>query len=450
MRSYFRKTVIARPSSLGWGLISMLVIGLVMVACDYPPNALQNRTDATTNDATTDLLTSSQDAIAGDVEAGEGELEKPAPRVGRTPPLAMMMAGFSIVPFTGPGNGLMGDFNEDGVVDGADLAVWQANYGMSSGVTKAHGDLDFDGDVDGRDMLGLQRYYGATIPAPNPFVIFAPGGQTFAASPTVVWQASANAVSYYLIICADANCATVVRTYEDLAPTATSQVITPPLTSGQYFISLYAEAASATPGTKSKIYVKANNNGLAFTVTPRHQMFATSTLMRITASTAFPPINNLFNGFNGADWQCNRAARNAGLRGMESWNQSDLIFRALLSSPSADAASRVTITAPVVNTFGTRLANNHADLFDGSLLAPVDYDEFGQYILFDPDVWTGSTELGTWSGASCDQWNTSGNGGVSGGLGNAFVANAAWLKVAFPKTCNLTARLYCVGPALLE
>lgn len=45
-----------------------------------------------------------------------------------------------------------GDFNEDSLVDGEDLEIWQSAYGSSDG-----GDADGDHDSDGRDFLIWQR-----------------------------------------------------------------------------------------------------------------------------------------------------------------------------------------------------------------------------------------------------------------------------------------------------
>ncbi len=47
-----------------------------------------------------------------------------------------------------------GDFDNDGDVDGDDLAIWQAGYGLN-----ANGDADGDGDSDGRDFLTWQRQF---------------------------------------------------------------------------------------------------------------------------------------------------------------------------------------------------------------------------------------------------------------------------------------------------
>jgi hypothetical protein len=53
-----------------------------------------------------------------------------------------------------------GDANLDGNVNGVDLAIWQANYGMAGGW--AAGNFNGDAVVDGRDVLLWQRNFGFT------------------------------------------------------------------------------------------------------------------------------------------------------------------------------------------------------------------------------------------------------------------------------------------------
>jgi hypothetical protein len=63
------------------------------------------------------------------------------------------------------------DFNEDGSVDGDDLAAWQAGVGAPGSATHAAGDADNDQDVDGADFLAWQRQVssGSSIAAvPEP------------------------------------------------------------------------------------------------------------------------------------------------------------------------------------------------------------------------------------------------------------------------------------------
>ena len=55
------------------------------------------------------------------------------------------------------------DFNEDGHVDGSDLADWQTGYGTASGAGHANGDADEDGDVDAADFFAWQRGYEAAL-----------------------------------------------------------------------------------------------------------------------------------------------------------------------------------------------------------------------------------------------------------------------------------------------
>jgi hypothetical protein len=50
-----------------------------------------------------------------------------------------------------------GDFNEDGFVDGEDLAIWRAGLGIDSGATHGQGDADGDSAVTAADFLIWQR-----------------------------------------------------------------------------------------------------------------------------------------------------------------------------------------------------------------------------------------------------------------------------------------------------
>jgi hypothetical protein len=70
------------------------------------------------------------------------------------------------------GNGA--NFDGLGVVDGADLAIWKANFG--TGTTQATGDADGDGDVDGRDFLVWQRQVGTTPAAAAASAVPEPAG----------------------------------------------------------------------------------------------------------------------------------------------------------------------------------------------------------------------------------------------------------------------------------
>jgi hypothetical protein len=62
-------------------------------------------------------------------------------------------------------SGVPGDGNGDSRVDGADLPVWEAGFGMKTAATVRDGDFDGDQDVDGADFLVWQQYQGTAPPA---------------------------------------------------------------------------------------------------------------------------------------------------------------------------------------------------------------------------------------------------------------------------------------------
>ena len=73
-----------------------------------------------------------------------------------------------------------GDFDEDGDVDGNDLARWVSGFGVVSGATHLQGDADADQDVDGADFLSWQLSVagdppatsaGAAVPEPATFAL---------------------------------------------------------------------------------------------------------------------------------------------------------------------------------------------------------------------------------------------------------------------------------------
>lgn len=59
---------------------------------------------------------------------------------------------------------LAGDFDENGFVDGEDLADWKAGFGTLTDATHMQGDADSDEDVDGADFLIWQRQVGLGVP----------------------------------------------------------------------------------------------------------------------------------------------------------------------------------------------------------------------------------------------------------------------------------------------
>jgi hypothetical protein len=58
------------------------------------------------------------------------------------------------------------DFNKDGQVNGADLAIWQCSFGIS-----ALGDADGDGDSDGADLLVWQQEFELASASADRFAV---------------------------------------------------------------------------------------------------------------------------------------------------------------------------------------------------------------------------------------------------------------------------------------
>lgn len=56
---------------------------------------------------------------------------------------------------------ITGDFNRDGIVNGADLLLWKTGFGQTSQVINLPGDANFDRIVDGSDFLAWQRNTGS-------------------------------------------------------------------------------------------------------------------------------------------------------------------------------------------------------------------------------------------------------------------------------------------------
>ena len=80
-------------------------------------------------------------------------------------------------------SGADGDFNLDGIVDGADLAIWKEGFGAGSGASFRNGDNNRDGVVDGRDFLAWQRAFSASGAAGEPPSVGVPEPSILAMTP---------------------------------------------------------------------------------------------------------------------------------------------------------------------------------------------------------------------------------------------------------------------------
>jgi len=137
-------------------------------------------------------------------------------------------------------------------------------------------------------------------------------------------------------------------------------------------------------------------------------------------------------GIAGADTKCNVQAAFAGLTGE---------WRAIISDDNTDAMSRVPnprIPFTYVRMDGVKIADSHADLFDGSIDNRININEKGE--VEDGFVWTGSTTAGVRTGENCANWGfVDSTATVGTSASNAW----SWIDAATP-SCSTGARIYCV------
>lgn len=113
--------------------------------------------------------------------------------------------------------------------------------------------------------------------------------------------------------------------------------------------------------------------------------------------TTSQTVGTKFGGISGADQICANAALNAHLPGQ---------YLAWLSASNTDPATRfVQSTIPYALVNATVIANDWADLIDGTLAAPMDLDENGEPAPV-AEVWTGTQTDGTRSTDTCDDWSS--------------------------------------------
>jgi len=140
-----------------------------------------------------------------------------------------------------------------------------------------------------------------------------------------------------------------------------------------------------------------------------------------------------FPGLAGADTACTTAATNANLPG--DWT-------AWLSDGPTDAVDRI-LDAEYQLLDGTVVANNKADLTDGTLDAPINQDEHGNTLSAGFIVWTATDIDGTFGlSGNCVNWTTASNANTAQ-TGLLDSATATWTDAGGGAPCNTTHRLYC-------
>jgi len=158
-------------------------------------------------------------------------------------------------------------------------------------------------------------------------------------------------------------------------------------------------------------------------------------------SGAYKGALNAGGGLDGADTTCTNVANNAGQSG--DWT-------AWLSDDNLAAADRIFDGGGVPYRLlnGTYVANNKADLLDGTLRAPILIDESGNDVVGAFEVWTATAADGTNPGVgSCLNWTTA-DPGQTGLIGVADAVDATWTDVEFEDTCDTFNRLYCFAKVI--
>jgi hypothetical protein len=144
-------------------------------------------------------------------------------------------------------------------------------------------------------------------------------------------------------------------------------------------------------------------------------------------------FDGILGGLAGADTKCAARATAAGLTGT---------FKAWLGSGSSGPSTTFTqASIPYVRVDGVVVANNWADLTDGTLDATISVTEAGAAV--GGDAWTNVQTDGDPNGASdCSNWGDD-NFLNTGNVGNPGSTTSTWTANSFG-TCNNSKRLYCV------
>jgi hypothetical protein len=144
-------------------------------------------------------------------------------------------------------------------------------------------------------------------------------------------------------------------------------------------------------------------------------------------------FNGNLGGLPGADAKCQTAAEGAGFSGL---------WRAYLSTTITDARDRIPSVGRFVRVTGEVIANDRTDLFDGTIQAPILFDESGTERT--PNrAWTGSAANGTLiANENCTDWTLGTTTSVPGLIGDATATDAAWTHLQ-SSGCGGMQRLFC-------
>jgi PKD repeat protein len=187
----------------------------------------------------------------------------------------------------------------------------------------------------------------------------------------------------------------------------------------------FADGSSLGSGVKpTHTYTTAGVKNVVLTVTDT----AASGLVEVFV-TAGAMKGNL-GGLAGADATCTAAATAAGLAG--TWT-------AWLSDSTTNAKDRI-LDAEYRRLDGTVVANDLADLTDGTLDAAINRDENGAAVSSNP--WTGTQSDGIGTAETCSDWTDSKNSS-QGAQGDTDNTDGTWTQLGSTAPCDFNRRLYC-------
>jgi len=140
-------------------------------------------------------------------------------------------------------------------------------------------------------------------------------------------------------------------------------------------------------------------------------------------------------GLSGADDSCNAQAQAAipPLPGT---------YVAWISNSTTNAPTRGIADAPYRRTDGTKVSDDMNDLLNGSLDAPISYDQNGQLQGAPVEVWTGTRANGNGTEVDCLGWTTN-DGSFSGTRGDLTKFNNQEWTNGGAGDCSQGKRLYC-------
>ena len=139
-------------------------------------------------------------------------------------------------------------------------------------------------------------------------------------------------------------------------------------------------------------------------------------------------------GIAAGDNICKARAAAAGLSNSDK-------FKAWLSDSTTKAIDRLSSNGPWVRIDGVKIADDKADLTDGTIFSSINQTENGDYV-GNTWVWTGTTQSGDISTGHCNNW-TNGTNAYAGNGGVAYATSSVWTNY-FSGDCNTVGyRLYC-------